>query len=179
MTSNARERVKVCLYLKPTKYATTFNPRPESRDFDVSRGINPLKKEIIDIFSPAEERVKTILENLNILGKVILSIQTISAKETKDPYVVVIDQISGKERTMSITKNLTEEQLTDFINGLERRPLADGDRIWKLKLDGATPIDLTDFTCANCGNHQFKIFPDYSGCCVKCGKSYREIKIDA
>jgi hypothetical protein len=127
MASNTGEKIRVYLSLKPMKYDITYNPRPESRDFDVTQcGRLSVSKEVVERYSPAEEKVKTILEFLAQSGKISLIFQAISTKgvrgflnRNKKPSVVCYDE-NGSEKALVIDDTVDEKKLFDFI-GLPKR----------------------------------------------------------
>jgi len=121
MIANVGDKVRVCLILKPTKVEIAFNPRPESRDFDVTQcGRFSLTKEVIVQCSPAEERAKTILEELEREGRISLSIQTISTKGfrgflNRNKMSSVICHKNDNELVLVIDETIDKSKLYDFI----------------------------------------------------------------
>jgi hypothetical protein len=111
------EKVMVRLNLKPTKIDLSYIPRPIDRDFDVTAGGRlSVSKEVIEHLSPAEERVKAILESLEKEGTISLRIEMMPtggmkgfSNRKKRPAIMC------EERTLEINDTVNREKIRGFL----------------------------------------------------------------
>ncbi len=165
------------LYLKPTKFE-------ELQWAKCKKSARILST--TDSLSPAEESAKSILENLCKEKSLQLQIYDLNTKSGKqkarargvqDSSVAAYDSSAKEWKIIHITNNPTREELSAFIRGRELPTHTKNGHFDLQKLDGKTIIDISDFSCSDCGSHRFKILKDYSGLCAECGKAYMEIKV--
>ncbi len=110
-------KLKVALNLKPKEHIITYNPAPNDRDYDVTKGGTfELAREVVERLTPAEEKVKEYLEELDKEGIIDLSIHKIPTKGLKtlfhrskkpsvelhvkedDSKILIIDENTDKKR---------------------------------------------------------------------------------
>ena len=116
-------KLKVTLNLKPKEHIITYNPAPNDRDYDVTKGGTfELAREIVKRLTPAEERVKAILEELSKEGIINLSIRKIPTKglrslfnRSKNPSVELYVK-EGESKTLIIDENTDKKRLYEFLN---------------------------------------------------------------
>lgn len=116
-------KLKVTLNLKPKEHIITYNPAPNDRDYDVTKGGTfELAREVVERLTPAEEKVKAYLEELNKKGIINLSIHKIPTKglktlfhRSKKPSVELYVK-EGESKILIIDENTDKKRLDEFLN---------------------------------------------------------------